>query len=100
METGIMAAESMLSSDAAQGLANAQTGPMYESSLQGLRARYAQYEKANRINRQPWLAELLIQWAARSERLRDWACDVLNEKRSPEDLVTVSGLMRLLLQKS
>ncbi len=100
METGIMAAESMLSSDAAQGLANAQTGPMYESSLQGLRARYAQYEKANRINRQPWLAELLIQWAARSERLRDWAFDVLNEKRSPEDLVTVSGLMRLLLQKS
>lgn len=98
METGLMAAESILLSKCAQGLAASKAGPIYESKLAALRPRYAQYEKANRINRQFWLAEALIRWAARSSVLRNQASEVLNEQRSPEDLVTAGGLLRVWLK--
>jgi geranylgeranyl reductase family protein len=100
METGLMAATSLLTSHAHQGLEAMRPGPIYEAALDALRMRYAQYEKANRINRQPWFAELLIRLASRSAHLRFQASEVLNERRSPEDLVTIGGILGMLWKKS
>jgi hypothetical protein len=95
-----MAATSLLTSHAYQGLEAMRPGPIYEAALDALRMRYAQYEKANRINRQPWFAELLIRLASRSAHLRFQASEVLNERRSPEDLVTIGGILGMLWKRS
>jgi flavin-dependent dehydrogenase len=100
METGLMAAESIVASGAQQAHGRASPGLRYERALASLRSRYAQYEKANRINRRPWLAEILIRLASCSPGLRFQASEVLNERRSPEDLVTMSGILSLLLKQS
>lgn len=99
METGLMAAESILMASSDQALAGSNPGPIYEGKLQALKSRYEHYEKANRINRQPWLADALIRWAAGSSVLRGHAAEVLNEKRSPQDFVTAGGLLRLFLKQ-
>ncbi len=100
METGLMAAESILASEAQQSSDRLHPSLHYERALGSLRMRYAQYEKANRINRRPWLAELLIRLASHSTGLRFQASEVLNERRSPEHLVTMSGILGLLLKQS
>ena len=67
----------------------------YEASLVALQPRFALYEKANRVNAHPWLADLLI-WRARgSERLMRRMAGVLEETSNPGNLVSVRGIARL-----
>ena len=98
METGLLAADSILQSESQHGLVNSTIGAIYETALESFHPRYAQYEKANRINRQAWLAEVLIRLASRSRRLRFQASEVLMERRSPADLVTMRGVLGVLLK--
>jgi hypothetical protein len=48
---------------------DAQVRAAYEVSLQALKPKFELYERANRVNAFPWLADLLIWRARRSPRL-------------------------------
>ena len=66
LETGILAAEAMLAGRA-QMLDESQVRANYESALRALKPRFDLYARANKVNRHPWLADLLI-WRAK----KDW----------------------------
>jgi len=96
METGLLAAENLLAArdadlDDAQALAN------YEAAIAQLKPRFDLYERANRVNHRPWLADLLVWRAQRSPRVRERMAGVLDESRNPGSLVTARGLLMLFL---
>ncbi|MEO3714564.1 NAD(P)/FAD-dependent oxidoreductase [Roseateles flavus] len=93
MATGMAAAEAVL-----QGRDDADTRQRYEAVLQELKPRYDLYERANRINAAPWLADLLIWRAKRSPRLLKRMSGVLNETSNPGTLLSLKGLRRLFLE--
>ena len=93
METGLLAAEALL----AHGPDDAAVRQAYEASLTALRPRFALYEKANRINAHPWLADLLIWRARRHPGLVRRMSGVLDETYAPTNLVSPRKLLRLLL---
>jgi geranylgeranyl reductase family protein len=70
----------------------------YNDFIAALRPRFALYAKANRVNSHPWLADLVIWRAQRSERLRRRMTGVLEETTNPGHLVTVQGLWKLMMQ--
>ena len=94
METGLLAADALLADDAGD---DAAVSRRYSAGLAPLRPRFALYEKANRINAHPWLADLLIWRARRSPGLLRRMAGVLDESYSPSDLITPRRLLRLLL---
>jgi flavin-dependent dehydrogenase len=93
METGLHAAEAILSfrDDAA-------VRADYEARLVALKPRFDLYEKANRINAHPWLADLVIWRAKKSARLLERMKGVLNETSNPGNLVSLKGFHRLFLE--
>jgi flavin-dependent dehydrogenase len=93
METGLLAAQALL----APGLDDAACREKYEAELRELKPRFDLYEKANRVNEHPWLADLLIWRANRSVRIRRRMEGVLEETNNPGNLVTLRGLTRLFL---
>jgi geranylgeranyl reductase family protein len=102
-ETGLLAAEALLAGRGAHEGAVTAVPPgdedavrtRYEASLVALQPRFALYEKANRVNAHPWLADLLI-WRARgSARLMKRMAGVLEETSNPGNLVSVRGIARL-----
>jgi geranylgeranyl reductase family protein len=106
-ETGLLAAETLLAERTARegAVAAVPDGSddtvrtRYEASLAALQPRFALYEKANRVNAHPWLADLLI-WRARgSERLMRRMAGVLEETSNPGNLVTVRGIARLFIPR-
>jgi len=50
------------------------------------------------VNAHPWLADLLIWRARKSERLLRRMSGVLNETSNPGHLVSVKGITRLFLE--
>ena len=97
LETGIHAAEAVLEGRA-KGATDAQVRAVYEANLLGLKPRFDLYQRANFVNRHPWLADLLIWRAQRSARLVRRMSGVLNETSNPGHLVTVRGLVRLFTE--
>ena len=57
-------------------------------ALTALKPRFDLYERANRINEHPWLADLLIWRANASERIMRRMSGVLEETNNPGNLVT------------
>jgi flavin-dependent dehydrogenase len=96
LETGMLAAEA-IEADRDPWRDDAGVRARYESALGALKPRFAAYEQANRINRHPWLAELVIRRARRSESLMHRLSGVLEETHEPDQLVTATGVLRLLL---
>jgi flavin-dependent dehydrogenase len=92
METGLLAAEALLA-----GQAEAATRARYEAALLALKPRFDLYERANRVNDHPWLADLLIWRANRSERILRRMAGVLEETGNPGNLVSLRGMTRLFL---
>jgi len=96
METGILAAETI-----AEGrdtlLTDAQLRARYEASLLALKPRFELYERANRVNDHPWLADLLIWRARKSPRVLRRMSAVLEEKGNPGNLMSLRGFARLFL---
>ncbi len=91
METGMLAAEALLAhADPVAACA------AYEAGLAALKPRFDLYAKANRVNSHPWLADLLIWRAQRSDRLLARMSGVLNETSNPGTLVSMKGIVRLL----
>lgn len=76
---------------------DAATRARYEAGLAALRPRYQLYARADRINRWPWLVDLLFWRVRRSPRLLQRMAGVLDETASPGNVVSLRGLRRLFL---
>ena len=99
METGLLAAEALLAAPAGPA---GPTGDLaarsaYEAALGALKPRFDLYERANKVNDFPWLADLLIWRAKRSPRILRRMEGVLEETGNPGNLVSLRGLTRLFL---
>jgi hypothetical protein len=70
----------------------------YEARLRALKPRFDLYQRANLVNRYPWLTDLLIWRANKSPRLLRRMSGVLNETSNPGHLVTVRGLVRVFTE--
>jgi menaquinone-9 beta-reductase len=90
LETGLLAAEILLTKRS-----DTRTLADYSARLAALQPRFSLYAKANHINRHPWLADLVIWRARRSERLRRSMSGVLNETSNPGHLLSLRGMLKL-----
>ncbi len=97
METGIQAAQTLLAERSAQR-DDATVRADYEARLLALKPRFDLYEKANRVNVYPWLADLVIWRAKKSPRLLARMSGVLNETSNPGNLLSFKGLHRLFTE--
>jgi flavin-dependent dehydrogenase len=96
LETGMLAAHA-IRAGRDPGVDEAVVRTRYEASLLALKPRFDLYERANRVNNHPWLADLLIWRANRSQRILRRMEGVLEETNNPGNLVTARGLLRLFL---
>jgi geranylgeranyl reductase family protein len=94
METGMLAAEALLAHPHDDDAARAH----YEAALTALKPKFDLYERANRVNAHPWLADLLIWRAKKSPRLLKRMSGVLNETSNPGNLVSLKGISRLFFE--
>ena len=92
LESGMLAADAIV-----DGADDAAARARYEAGLTALKPRFDLYERANRINEHPWLADLLIWRANASERIMRRMSGVLEETNNPGNLVTARGILRLFL---
>ncbi len=121
METGLMAADALLAdlqvradnllSDGPLTKSSAKTAAEpsndatrdaaieshYRQAVAVLKPRFDLYERANRVNDHPWLADLLIWRARHSPRILKRMAGVLEETNNPGHLITLRGLTRLFL---
>lgn len=97
METGMLAAESVLGG-LAHGAADEAVRRDYEAKLAALQPRFALYERANWVNRHPWLADLVLWRGQRSERVLRRMSGVLDESSNPGQLLTAKGFYRLFTE--
>jgi flavin-dependent dehydrogenase len=95
METGMLAAEAVLA-----GGADAEVRVGYEARLRALKPRFDLYQRANSVNRYPWLVDLLIWRAKRNAGLVRRMSGVLNETSNPGNLVSFKGFRRLFLDRA
>lgn len=98
METGLLAAEAILAHGTGVDGFDAKVRTQYEQGLRALQPKYDLYERGNRVNRFPWLADLLIWRAKKSPRLLQRMSGVLNETSNPGNLVSLKGITRLFLE--
>jgi flavin-dependent dehydrogenase len=94
METGMLAAKALI--DAGTSGFDA-AHDAYADAIGALKPRFDLYERANRVNDHPWLADLLIWRANRSARILKRMEGVLEESSNPGNLVSARGIARLLL---
>ncbi len=99
METGIYAAEALLAGHAS-GSSDAQVRADYEARLLALKPRFDLYQRANIVNRHPWLADLLIWRARKNPRIVRRMSGVLDETSNPGSLLSVKGFARLFLNRA
>jgi menaquinone-9 beta-reductase len=102
METGMLAAEAITASARAapapiDSATDSACRSTYEASVEALRPRFALYERANRVNDHPWIADLLIWRGRKSERIMNRMKAVLEETGNPGNLVSVRGIVRLFV---
>ncbi|OYV01161.1 MAG: geranylgeranyl reductase [Burkholderiales bacterium PBB5] len=96
LETGLLAAQALVEA-ARQPEPEAATRARYEAALAALKPRFDLYERANRVNNHPWLADLLIWRANKSPRILRRMAGVLEETGNPGNLVSVRGLAKLFV---
>lgn len=97
LETGMHAAEAVLQGRAQQP-DDAAVRADYEARLAALTPRFALYERANWVNRHPWLADLVLWRGTRSARVRQRLAGVLDESSNPGQLLTAKGFYRLFTE--
>jgi geranylgeranyl reductase family protein len=95
-ETGLLAAGALLAEPGGVPAGTrAQVRTHYEAGLAALKPRFDLYERANRINAHPWLADLLIWRAGKSARLLRRMAGVLEETSNPGNLVSIGGFFKV-----
>ena len=92
LETGMLAAEAMNG-----GGSDAAVRAAYEARLKALKPRFDLYERANSVNRHPWLVDLLIWRAKKNAGLLRRMSGVLDETSNPGNLVSLKGFHRLFI---
>ncbi|MFM7533535.1 MAG: geranylgeranyl reductase, partial [Rubrivivax sp.] len=97
METGLLAADALRAARE-QGLSEAALAALYAEGLRALQPKFDLYEKGNRVNHHPWLGDLLIRRARKSQRLRNRMAAVLEERATPAQLITLRGLVKLFIE--
>lgn len=97
LETGLLAADALLRGRRA-GSGEAAVCADYAARLRELQPRFALYERANRVNRHPWLADLVIWRARRSPRLLRRMSGVLDETSNPGHLISLRGFFKLFAE--
>jgi geranylgeranyl reductase family protein len=97
METGIHAAEVLLKGGLDADV-DAAVRADYDARLRALKPRFELYKRANSVNRHPWLADLVIWRARKSERLLRRMSGVLNETSNPGNLLSFKGMLRLFTE--
>ncbi len=97
METGLLAADALRAARE-QGLSEEALGALYAQGLRALKPKFDLYEKGNRVNHHPWLGDLLIRRARKSQRLRNRMAAVLEERATPAQLITLRGLVKLFIE--
>ncbi len=94
METGMMAAEALL----AEREQEAAVRERYAASLATLAPKFQMYELGSRVNDHPWLADLVIWRARKSERILRRMSGMLEETVSPGHLFSWRGISRLMFE--
>lgn len=103
METGMLAARALIEAHGAASAAAHDDVTLdtahapYEAAIAALKPRFDLYERANRVNEYPWLADLVIWRASRSARILRRMEGVLEETQNPGNLVSLRGIAKLLL---
>jgi geranylgeranyl reductase family protein len=95
METGILAAEALLSGTSAT---DASVQQRYEATLRALKPKFDLYETASHVNHHPWIADLVVWRAHRSERLLRRMSGVLEETSNPGNLFSMRGVTKLFFE--
>ena len=93
LETGLLAGEAI---DLAQP--DAAVRQRYEAALRALKPRFSLYEKAAHVNHRPWLTDLVIWRANRSEGIRRRMSGVLEETQNPGRLLSWRGITKLMFE--
>ncbi|BCT69032.1 geranylgeranyl reductase family protein [Nitrosospira sp. NRS527] len=93
METGILAAESIMTQ---YDLGRAAVAQAYTRSINALQPKFEVYRKAEFLFNWPFLTSQLVRHAARSEYTRRKVEGMFNETDDPRFLLTLSGWMRIL----
>jgi flavin-dependent dehydrogenase len=96
LETGILAAGTVVGARR-EALDDTTARARYEAALLALKPRFDLYERANRVNDHPWLADLLIWRANKSARILRRMEGVLEETGNPGNLISARGLLRLFV---
>jgi flavin-dependent dehydrogenase len=97
MQTAIHAAQAVLAGRA-DGRDDAAVRADYEARLAALKPRFDMYERANRINVHPWLADLVIWRANKSARLLRRVAGLLDETSNPGNIVSLRGMRKLFFE--
>jgi geranylgeranyl reductase family protein len=97
METGMLAAEGLIAVRS-DGLDEAALAARYEAAIAVLKPKFDLYEKGNKVNSRPWMVELLVCRARRSERLRQRMANLLEERSTPAQLFSLRGLVKLFIE--
>jgi geranylgeranyl reductase family protein len=96
MQTGMLAAAA-IARGREQQLGDGAVRDAYEASIRELQPRFELYRKASRVNAHPWLADLVIWRARKSERILRRMSGVLEETANPGNLVSARGIAKLFL---
>lgn len=93
METGIMAAQAILSQQN-----DFDTVKHYQETLQTLAPKFDIYRRANIVNHMPWLIDLVIKRGNKSPKLVHRMSLVLEEKANPARLFSAKGAWKFLTE--
>jgi flavin-dependent dehydrogenase len=97
METARLAA-SLADESLASARPVSETLSRYSQELEArFRDKFASYQVAQKWLRHPWVVNLVSKKAIRSERVRSILEDVISERRSPSEVLSLPGLVRLAL---
>ena len=96
METGLLAAEAIAAGRGGDAGGDAAVRARYEASLAALKPKFDLYETASHVNHRPWLTDLVVWRANRSERILRRMSGVLEETQNPGRLLSWKGLYKLL----
>lgn len=95
METGEAAAHAVV---AGRRAGDEDVCARYDAALRALQPRFRLYEKAQHVNDRPWLTDLVIWRARKSERVLRRMSGVLEETSNPGRLLSWRGLTRLMFE--
>ncbi|MDI1260581.1 geranylgeranyl reductase family protein [Aquabacterium sp.] len=97
LHTGMLAARAVINGQQ-QGWGDAQVRSNFEGQLNDLKPRFKMYQRANWVNRQPWLADVVVWRAQRSAKIRQRISGLLDETSNPGHLLTAKGVLKLFTE--